>query len=42
MKKGHHTVIFRFLAMGQALLDFPDFFPGGIWEYQAKYDVYVH
>jgi hypothetical protein len=39
MSKGHHTVTFRFLATGKALAPF---FPNGIWEFEATYDVYVH
>jgi hypothetical protein len=42
MSKGHHTVVFRFLATGKALLDFPDFYPSGIWEFEGTYDIHVH
>jgi len=38
MSKGHHTVTFRFLATGKALAPF---FPNGIWEFEATYDINV-
>jgi hypothetical protein len=41
LNKGSHTVTLRFRATGAALLEFPDIFPGGIWEFEVTFDVIV-
>jgi hypothetical protein len=38
---GAHTITIYALFYGAALAAFPDFFPGGIWEFETTYQVVV-
>jgi hypothetical protein len=42
MNKGTHTITIRGLADGDALLAYPDFFPGGVLEFELTYTLNVH
>jgi hypothetical protein len=41
LAKGAHTVQIRARFTGAALLAFPEFFPGGIWEFEVTFQVVV-
>jgi hypothetical protein len=41
LPKGSHTVTYRALFDGAALAEFPDFFPGGIWQFESTFQVVV-
>jgi hypothetical protein len=42
LTKGTHTVEIRMFANGDAWAEFPDLFPGGIFEGDGIYTVNVH
>jgi hypothetical protein len=42
LSKGTHTVTIRARLTGEAIAEFPEFFPGGVFEFEITYTVIVH